>query len=73
MPAWSGPKWREDRDAPAEAGIIVSYEFWRRSMASALPLSRVPITVDDRTYTVVGVLPAKLEGSMVFMAMSRPS
>ena len=48
----------EDAGIGAPPVAIVSHRYWVQSMGSAVDLSNVHLRVEDRIYTVVGVMPA---------------
>jgi putative ABC transport system permease protein len=48
----------DDTHLGAGPVAIVSYRYWTRSLGSAEPLSTLHVRIDDRVYSVVGVMPA---------------
>jgi predicted permease len=55
-------------DAHVGAGpvAIVSYRYWTQSLGSAEPLSALHLRIEDRVYTVVGVMPAGFDHGLFF-------
>ncbi|MDE3129363.1 MAG: ABC transporter permease, partial [Gemmatimonadota bacterium] len=51
-----------DADHPEGAGALLGYAMWRRVYGGATPVTRLTITVDDRTYPVMGVMPPEMDG-----------
>ncbi|HEU4643106.1 MAG TPA: ABC transporter permease [Gemmatimonadaceae bacterium] len=45
------------RDAEEGGTALISHELWRRIGAGRTSLQNVTVTIDERTYTVVGVMP----------------
>ena len=52
------PEERREHGAPA---IIVSHGYWQRYLGSATDLSQFHLAMDERIYSVVGVMPAGFE------------
>ena len=50
----------EERDLPTGANhvALVSYAFWQRRLGGSLAVVGRPVTIDEASYTVIGVLPA---------------
>jgi hypothetical protein len=45
------------QDSPAEARVVLSYRLWRSSFGSNRQVVNLPITLDGKSFRVVGVLP----------------
>jgi putative ABC transport system permease protein len=48
----------EDARVGAEPVVIVSHRYWTETLGSALPLPATHLRIEDRVYTLVGVMPA---------------
>ncbi len=67
-----------DAEHPVVAGALIGYAMWRRVYGGARPVTGLTVTVDDETYSVVGVLPPEMDGqgagnsaSLVWVRISR--
>jgi putative ABC transport system permease protein len=50
-----------DAHVGADPVVIVSHRYWTQSLGSATPLSTFHLRIENRIYTVVGVMPAGFE------------
>ena len=48
----------EDAHPGAEPVVIVSHRYWTGALGSSQPLSATHLRIEDRVYTLVGVMPA---------------
>src|SRR5262249_32183959 len=48
---------RDDHNPGADRVVVVSYDFWRDEFGSDSGLIGKTITLNDKTYTVVGIMP----------------
>jgi predicted permease len=61
---------KEEDESPAGAPVIViSYAFWQRRFAGATSVVGRAIKVNDRPYTVIGVMPANFLGTSLGLAV----
>jgi len=58
-----GRTFHPDEDKPSETGrvVILSHEFFQKRFNSDPSIVNQPITLDGRSYTVVGVMPSSFE------------
>ena len=49
----------EESRAGAEPAAVVSYGFWQRQLAGTTELAGTVLKIDDRNYSVIGVMPAE--------------
>jgi predicted permease len=54
-----------DSDEAAPGAALISYRFWREQLDGSQSAIGRQILVDERSYTVVGVLPARLDRSVL--------
>lgn len=45
-------------DSPSDAGVVVSVGFWKRVLGGQSDLSRLTLNLSNRSFPVIGVLPA---------------
>jgi putative ABC transport system permease protein len=54
-----GRAFRPEEDTPGRAGpVLISCELWQRRFAGDAAMAGKPIRLRDRSYTVIGILPA---------------
>ena len=52
---------REERDTPGSGAVIVSRGFWQRRLGSSPDAVGRTVSLDNRNYTIVGVMPAEFD------------
>lgn len=55
-------------DSARGDGAVVSFALWRKALGGRTDLRGATVTVDDRTFDVIGVLPPYLPGSLTATA-----
>jgi predicted permease len=48
---------------------VISHEVWRRALGGPRDLSRTHVTIGDRTYAVIGVLPPMTHGAGAYLPL----
>ena len=52
---------REEQDTPGSGAVIVSHGFWQRRLASSPDAVGRSVSLDNRNYTIAGVMPAEFD------------
>ena len=52
---------REEQDTPGSGAAIVSHGFWQRRLASSPDAVGRSVSLDNRNYTIAGVMPAEFD------------
>ena len=52
---------REEQETPSSGAVIVSHGFWQRRLASSPDAVGRSVSLDNRNYTIAGVMPAEFD------------
>ncbi len=52
---------REEQETPGSGAVIVSHGFWQRRLASSPDAVGRTVSLDNRSYTIAGVMPAEFD------------